>query len=79
MTADFTWSQRCTHDAAMVGGSIPRMKRKRCRINVLLLDAAERRGEGGAKEEKEEDEGKEATRVSAESLKEMAGFEWARS
>lgn len=55
------------------------MKRKRCRINVLLLDAAERRGEGGAKEEKEEDEGIEATRVSAESLKEMAGFEWARS
>lgn len=46
MTADFTWSQRCTHDAATVGGSIPRMKRKRCRINVLLLDAAERRGEG---------------------------------
>lgn len=36
-------------------------------------------GEGGAKEEKEEDEGIEATRVSAESLKEMAGFEWARS
>lgn len=57
------------------------MKRKRCRINVLLLDAAERRGEGrgGAKEEKEEEEGIEATRVSAENLKEMAGFEWARS